>query len=97
MPVTIRISPLSAITDSIDPITFSLTNTPGYITMNYDAPTNLPFLFAAFAVVWVVFFAYAIYMSWRRQSLERELRELNEELQDSLPAVSDEDGGRNDG
>jgi CcmD family protein len=77
--------------------TFSFTNAPGCITMNYDAPTNLPFLFAAFAVVWVVFFAYAIYMSWRRQSLERELRELNEELQDSLPAVSDEDGGRNDG
>ena len=65
--------------------------------MSLETSTNLPFLFAAFAVVWVVFFAYAIYMSWRRQSLERELRELNEELQDSLPAASEEDDGRNDG
>ena len=39
------------------------------------APDNLPFIFAAFAVVWAVFFGYAVYMSWRRQSLQRELRE----------------------
>lgn len=39
-------------------------------------PNNLPFLFAAFAVVWVVFFIYAAYMSWRRQSVQRDLREL---------------------
>lgn len=39
-------------------------------------PTNLPYLFAAFAVVWVVFFIYAAYMSWRRQSAQRELDEL---------------------
>ena len=36
-------------------------------------PSNLPYLFAAFAVVWVVFFIYAAYMSWRRQSAQREL------------------------
>ena len=40
------------------------------------APDNLPFIFAAFAVVWAVFFGYAVYMSWRRQTLQRELREL---------------------
>ncbi len=39
-------------------------------------PHNLPFLFAAFAVVWAVFFIYAAYMSWRRQSVQRDLREL---------------------
>ena len=39
-------------------------------------PNNLPFLFAAFAVVWAVFFIYAAYMSWRRQSVQRDLREL---------------------
>lgn len=39
-------------------------------------PNNLPFLFAAFAVVWAVFFIYAVYMSWRRQSVQRDLREL---------------------
>ncbi len=38
--------------------------------------SNLPYLFAAFAVVWVVFFIYAAYMSWRRQSAQRELEEL---------------------
>lgn len=39
-------------------------------------PDNLPFLFAAFGVVWAVFFIYAAYMSWRRQSVQRELRAL---------------------
>ena len=41
-------------------------------------PNNLPFLFAAFAVVWAVFFVYAAYMSWRRQSVQKELRDLQE-------------------
>lgn len=41
-------------------------------------PDNLPFLFAAFAVVWVVFFIYAGYMSWRRRSVQQELDELRE-------------------
>jgi CcmD family protein len=41
-------------------------------------PSNLPYLFAAFAVVWVVFFIYAGYMSWRRQSVQRELEEMQE-------------------
>ena len=41
-------------------------------------PNNLPFLFAAFAVVWAVFFIYAAYMSWRRQSVQRDLRELQQ-------------------
>ena len=39
---------------------------------------NLPFLFAAFAVAWIVFLAYAGYMSWKRQTLEREVQELTE-------------------
>ena len=41
-------------------------------------PDNLPYLFAAFAVVWVVFFIYAGYMSWRRRSVQQELEELRE-------------------
>ncbi len=44
-------------------------------------PDNLPFLFAAFAVVWAVFFIYAAYMSWRRQSVQRELRELEQAIE----------------
>ena len=44
-------------------------------------PNNLPFLFAAFAVVWAVFFVYAAYMSWRRQSVQRDLRELQQTME----------------
>ena len=44
--------------------------------MGTPTPDNLPFLFAAFGVAWAVFFIYAAYMSWRRQSVQRELREL---------------------
>lgn len=43
-------------------------------------PDNLPYLFAAFAVVWAVFFIYAAYMSWRRQSVQRDLQELQSEV-----------------
>ena len=49
-------------------------------------PNNLPFLFAAFAVVWAVFFLYAAYMSWRRQSVQRELEELQESNRADSPA-----------
>ena len=51
-------------------------------------PNNLPFLFAAFAVVWAVFFIYAAYMSWRRQSIQRDLREL----QSTVELDPDSDG-----
>jgi CcmD family protein len=44
-------------------------------------PDNLPFLFAAFAVTWVVFFVYAFFISRRRQETQRELRILRQELE----------------
>ena len=53
-------------------------------------PHNLPFLFAAFAVVWIVFFAYAGYMSWKRQAVQREMQDFSEELQAQPPAQSDD-------
>ena len=56
-----------------------------------QAPDNLPFIFAAFAVVWAVFLGYAVYMSWRRQSLQRELRELRGGSDGD--GDGDEDGG----
>ena len=37
-------------------------------------------------MVWAVFFIYAAYMSWRRQSVQRELRELRGQ---EAPAASD--------
>ena len=55
-------------------------------------PSNLPYLFAAFAVVWVVFFIYAAYMSWRRQSAQRELEEMG-----GTTSSESESGGENNG
>ena len=43
-------------------------------------PSNLPFLFAAFAVTWIVFFAYAFFVSRQRQEMQREVKTLQEEL-----------------
>lgn len=52
---------------------------------------NLPYLFAAFAVAWIVFLAYAGYMSWKRQTLEREVQELTEMTAESAPDESGTD------
>lgn len=56
-------------------------------------PTNLPYLFAAFAVVWVVFFIYAAYMSWRRQSAQRELDEMGETTRSESESGGEDGGG----
>ena len=39
-------------------------------------PANLPFLFAAFAVTWIAFFAYAFFVGRRQQELRKEIAEL---------------------
>jgi CcmD family protein len=44
-------------------------------------PTNLPYLFAAFAVSWLGFFIYAFLMARRQQELERQVRELRQSRQ----------------
>jgi len=50
-------------------------------------PSNLPFLFAVFAVTWVVFFAYAFFISRRRQEVQREIQDLRQSLEeDARPA-----------
>lgn len=41
---------------------------------------NLPYLFAAYTITWIAFFAYLYYLSQRQQSLRRELDELREAL-----------------
>ena len=59
--------------------------------MSEVPPANLPYLFAAFAVVWVVFFIYAGYMSWRRQAVQRELDEMQQSNNpESAPSDSDD-------
>ena len=41
---------------------------------------NLPYLFAALAVSWAVFFVYAIWVSRRQEDLRREIEELRQSL-----------------
>ncbi len=48
------------------------------ILLQTQPPTNLAFLFTAFAITWLVFFGYAFFVSRRRQELEREVKELQE-------------------
>ncbi|MBM3924866.1 MAG: heme exporter protein CcmD [SAR202 cluster bacterium] len=47
----------------------------------FDTPANnIPYLFAAYAIAWAVFFGFA-FMAWRRHhEVEREVRALREEL-----------------
>ena len=42
---------------------------------------NMPFLFAAFAVTWVVFFLYAWFLNRRQQETSREIRRLRQALE----------------
>ena len=51
------------------------------ILLQGQPPANLAFLFAAFAITWVIFFVYAFFISRRRQDLEREVRELKGEAE----------------
>jgi CcmD family protein len=43
-------------------------------------PSNLPFLYAALAVSWAIFFLYAFWISRRQGELKKEIRELREHL-----------------
>lgn len=44
---------------------------------------NLPYLFAAYAAVWVLLFAYQLRLARRNRELEEEIRELRELLRRS--------------
>ena len=48
----------------------------GFILLQSQAPANLAYLFAAFAVCWLVFFGYAFFLTRRRRELEQEWGEL---------------------
>jgi len=41
---------------------------------------NIPYLFAAFAIIWVVFFVYVFFTSRRQDELEQEMESLREEM-----------------
>lgn len=42
---------------------------------------NIPYLFAAFAITWAVFFVYVFFTSRRQDELEQEMESLREEMQ----------------
>ena len=42
---------------------------------------NLPYLFAAYAVTWVLFFVYAFFSSRRQREMEQEIQELRRTLE----------------
>ena len=42
--------------------------------------TNLPYLFAAYAVIWIGLFAYMLSLGRRSRELEEEVRELKRQL-----------------
>ena len=42
--------------------------------------SNLPYLFAAFAVSWAVFFVYVFFVTRRQQEMQTEIKELRQVL-----------------
>lgn len=52
--------------------------------------SNLGFLFAGFALVWVAFFAYAFYMSRRERELRREIDALREQLAEPVKKTAND-------
>ena len=54
---------------------------PLIIALQIDLPSsNLPWLFAAFAVSWAVFFLYVFYMTRRQQEMQSQIRQLRRTL-----------------
>ena len=49
-------------------------------------PSNLPYLFAAFAVSWAVFFVYAFFVTRRQREMQAEIRELRQTLEEREPS-----------
>ena len=50
------------------------------LTDNHSVSNNLTYLFAAFAITWVIFFIYAFFVSKRRQEVRDEIAELQDTL-----------------
>ena len=55
-----------------------------------DPESNLPFLFAAFGITWVGFFAYLYVVSRRQQELRREVEALRRALAEREGQVATE-------
>lgn len=55
---------------------------PQETAVNDGPEANLPYLFAAYTVTWIGFFAYLYYLSQRQRSLRREVEMLREALEE---------------
>ncbi len=54
-----------------------------FILLSSHLPSsNLPFLFAAFAVSWVVLFGYLFYVNRRQHEMKKEIARLQKVLDD---------------
>ena len=62
------------------PFTLLQTNLPS---------SNLPYLFAAFAVTWVVFSLYAFFVSRRHQEMQKEIVALRQAMDQQDTADGD--------
>ena len=52
------------------------------VLLQIDLPaTNLPYLFAAFAVSWAAFFVYAFFVTRRQQELQTDIEGLRRALE----------------
>ena len=52
-------------------------------------PSNLPWLFAAFAVSWAVFFLYVIYVTRRQQEMQNQIRQLRRAMEQQEASEGD--------
>jgi CcmD family protein len=49
---------------------------------NVQPEANLPFLFGAYSIAWLVFFGYVFYMSQKNRELRTEVQILRDKLAD---------------
>lgn len=63
---------------------------PLFIALQIELPSsNLPWLFAAFAVSWAVFFLYVFYMTRRQQEMQSQIRQLRRTLEQQEATEAD--------
>ncbi len=51
------------------------------ITLITTPANNIPYLFAAYAITWAIFFGYVFFASRRQHELEQEVRLLRDTLE----------------
>ena len=56
---------------------------PEILLQAVPPPSNLPYLFAAFAVTWAVFFGYMFFIGRRQQEIRAEIERLRQAVDGS--------------